>query len=280
MTKKIKVALIYKKNFSFLSKEHFDKTTYYFFMDALKRNPELDVKYFPVDKTFDTKNLENDFQVILLPENYTFGSPDELYGIDDLDIPVISRVGDFHDEKRYGKIKFHKKFKIDYYFNFMNESYFYKFYPRKFRYKTILFGIEPNLYTNDMPFDSRIDNKILNSGAIGKTTIKSRMANRILNPKKSGWYFYKLRTLCNNLSYVDYFGMKNNNYQYQNYQSLLTNYKASIAATTYYPTIKYWESAAAGCLTFMEITEKNNGSYLGFEDGKNAIFIDEKNYEQ
>ena len=34
-------------------------------------------------------NDENDFQVILLPENYTFGSPDELYGIDDLDIPMV-----------------------------------------------------------------------------------------------------------------------------------------------------------------------------------------------
>ena len=31
----------------------------------------------------------------------------------------------------------------------MDESYFYKFYPRKFRYKTILFGIEPDLYKND-----------------------------------------------------------------------------------------------------------------------------------
>ena len=34
--------------------------------------------------------------------------------------------------------------------------------------------------------------KFLNSGAIGKETIRSRVANKIINPKRSSWYFYKL----------------------------------------------------------------------------------------
>jgi hypothetical protein len=29
----------------------------------------------------------------------------------------------------------------------------------------------------------------------------------------------------------------------------------------------------------MEVTEKNQANILGFEDGKNAIFINEKNYK-
>ena len=29
----------------------------------------------------------------------------------------------------------------------------------------------------------------------------------------------------------------------------------------------------------MEITEKNNGEYLGYIDGESAIFINEKNYQ-
>ena len=37
---------------------------------------------------------------------------------------------------------------------------------------------------------------------------------------------------------------------------------------------------AAGCLTFMEVSEKNHATNLGFEDGKNAIFINEKNYTE
>ena len=44
--------------------------------------------------------------------------------------------------------------------------------------------------------------------------------------------------------------------------------------------IKYFEIPAAGCLTFMEVTEKNDCKFLGFEDGKNAIFINEENYKE
>ena len=49
MQKKTRVALIYKKNYTFFNEEHFDKTTYYFFMKALRRNNNLDVEFFPVE---------------------------------------------------------------------------------------------------------------------------------------------------------------------------------------------------------------------------------------
>ena len=61
------------------------------------------------------------------------------------------------------------------------------------------------------------------------------------------------------------------------YSILLSNYVAAIAATTFFPSIKYWEIPAAGCLTFMEITDKNKGEYTVFIDGKSAIFINEDN---
>ena len=44
--------------------------------------------------------------------------------------------------------------------------------------------------------------------------------------------------------------------------------------------MKYWENAAAGCLTFMEITKLNNGKEVGFIDGKSSIFINERNYKK
>ena len=53
MKEKIKVALIYKDDYIFLNKNHFDKTTYYFFMKALQRNQNLDITYFPSKNTFD-----------------------------------------------------------------------------------------------------------------------------------------------------------------------------------------------------------------------------------
>ena len=279
MTKKINVAFIYKPSYKFLTGNHFDNTTYYFFMLALKRNSRINISYFPEEKLFDTSKLKNKFDIILIPENYSEATP-ELIGIENLSIPVISRVGDPHDAKRKNKFIFHKKFKINYYFNFMDESYFYKYYPKNYNYKTIIFGLESSLYENVKPYNQRIKNKILNSGAIGKQTIKSRVANKIINPKRSSWYFYKLRTLCNKLKYVEHARDVEKNYKKKDYQHILSQYCASIGATTFYPTIKYWEISASGCLTFMEITKENHGEYLGYKDNETAIFINEKNYKK
>ena len=276
---KIKVAFIYKPSNQFLTGNHFDNTTYDFFMNALPRNKTLEMTYFPAEKYFDTYQLKDKFDIILLPANHSAGTPDILNGISSLDIPVISRVGDPHVALKTKKIMFHEKYNIDYYFNFMSENYFHEFYPKHFKYKTIIFGLESTLYKNVKNFQDRIKNKILNSGAVGKSTIKSRIANRILNPKRSSWYFYKLRTLCNNLPYVVHTGMIKKKYIYDDYPALLSKYRAAIAATTFYPTIKYWEISAAGCLPFMEITNLNKGNYLGYENYKTAIFINEKNYK-
>ena len=120
----------------------------------------------------------------------------------------------------------------------------------------------------------------MNSGNVGKKSIISRIANSIINQKRSAWYFYKLRTKCNYLSYVDHSSIQGNNYPNTNYPEYLSQYRAAIAATTYYPTQKYLEIPAAGCLAFMEFTKINDGSYLGFVDNETAIFINEKNYER
>ena len=56
---------------------------------------------------------------------------------------------------------------------------------------------------------------------------------------------------------------------------------SAIAASSDSPTIKYWEIAGAGCLTFMEITNFNRGmEFLDFVNNESAIFINEKNYVQ
>ncbi len=279
--KKTRVALIYKKNYTFFNENHFDKTTYYFFMKALSRNNDLDIQFFPTENEFDCNKLKGKVDVILLANNNTDATPEKLIGIKEIDIPVICRTGDPHWAKRYNQIEFHEKWKIDYYFNFMHENYFYKFYPKKLSYKTIVFGVETDIYKNlKSNFKNREKFKIVNSGALGKNTLKSRLANRILNPKRSGWYFYKLRTLCNSLEYVTHTRELEKKLPNLSYQELLSKFRTAIAATTFYPTIKYWETSAAGCLTFMEITKLNNGKYLGYTNGENAIFINEKNYKE
>ena len=156
--KKIKVAFIYHKNNIFLSGNHFDNTYYHFYINALKRNQTLDITYVPTDDIFDVSVLKDNFDIILLWENSEFGMPNELLGLDELDIPVITKVSDpFRASK---SIKLHKKWKIDHYFWMCHEDFFYELYPREFKYKTIIFGLESSLYRNVKPFNERIKNNV------------------------------------------------------------------------------------------------------------------------
>ena len=261
-----------------MSKTAWATTYYHFFINALNRHPDLEMHYFPVEKTFDTTKLDNNFDIILLWENHPWGSPDELTGINDLDIPVICRINDAHDAKLKGKIPYHEKYKIDHYFGYLPEPFFHKYYPKIFKYKEIFYGVEPKLYENLTPFSKRIKEKILCSGAAANSKLSFRLKD-ILRGEQSMWKHYKLRTKCIELPYVDYTPTLQHEYVNDQYPLLLMKYTASIASHSLYPVIKYWENTAAGCLTFMEITEENKANIMGFKDGENAVFINEKNYE-
>jgi len=278
--RKIRVALVYKKSYNYFQPDHFDQTSYDFFFKALKRNMQLEISYYPCEKKFNISKIKNKCDVILLPNNRTDGSPDVIIGIKNSNIPVISRTGDPYDAKKYNQIEFCEENKIDYLFSSIPDSFIYKYYPKNIKQKIIIFGLEPELYQNVPPFKTRIKDRILITGAMGRTDLKNRAANYILNPGRSGWYHYKLRTLCKELDYVEYSGMKGKKYLTEDYPTYTTKYRAIIAATTFYPTLKYWENAAAGCLTFMEITEKNDGYFLGYKDNETSIFINQKNYKE
>ena len=247
-------------------------------MNALNRHPELEMGYFPEEKKFDTSKIRDKFDVVLLWENHPWGSPEELVGIKNFDIPVICRINDAHDAKMKGKIDYHEKYKIDHYFGYLPDSFFYKYYPKNFKYKEIFYGVEPKLYENLTPFSKRIKNKILCSGAAASKKFSSRIIDA-LRGDHNMWRHYRLRTKCIDLPYVDYTTTLQHEFVNDKYPLLLMKYCGSIAAHSMYPVIKYWESTAAGCLTFMEVTEKNKADILGFKNGENAIFINEKNYE-
>jgi hypothetical protein len=276
--KKIRVAFIYHKSNIFLSGNHFDNTYYHFYINALKRNETLEVTYFPTDDIFDASILKDKFDVILLWENSDFGMPKELLGIQELDIPIVTKVSDPFRAKK--SLKLHKKWKIDHYFWMCHEDFFYDLYPRNFKYKTIIFGLEPSLYQNIKPFNKRIKNKILLTGALGNPKFFSKLINDIKRPKWNAYRFYHLRTMCSKLPGISYFPISNHNYVNDRYPKLLEKYSASIASSSYSPNIKYLENSAAGCLTFMEITKKNRGDYFGYNDEETAILINEDNYKE
>ena len=296
MKQKIRVALIHKKSYNYFQPNHHDRTTYDFFVTALKRDPNLEVMYFPAGNVFDASKLKGKYDIILLTSNRTDGTPNDLIGAKNLEIPIISRTGDCHYYKlpepataagenipidyNITQKNFDTNWKIDYYFGVIPKSYFYKYYPKEFKYKEIIFGLEPELYQNLKPYNKRVKDEILNTGVMGNKSIKSRIANKLLN-QFSGWQFYKLRTICNELPYVHHEGMKDGKYPFVgSFPKYLSQFRAAIAACTLYPVQKYWEIPAAGCLTFMEMTEKNDGYYLGFKDGETSIFMNEKNYKK
>ncbi|MBC8250103.1 MAG: glycosyltransferase family 1 protein [Candidatus Nitrosopelagicus sp.] len=285
--KKIKVAFIYRKCYNFFQPDHFDRTSYDFFFKALKRNEQLEISYYPCEKKFDVANIKGKCDVILLANNRAVdyddgssdGAPDELIGIKKLDVPVVSRTGDPHDAKKFNQIEFCEKNKIDYLFSSHPDSLIYKYYPKKIKQRIIIYGLESQSYQTVPSFKTRIKDRILITGKMGRTDLRNRIANYIINPRRSSWYLYKLRTLCSKLNYVEYNGMKGKQYVNEDYPTYTSKYRAIISATTFYPTLKYWENAAAGCLTFMEITKKNDGYFLGYKNNETAIFIDEKNYK-
>jgi hypothetical protein len=277
---KIKVAFIFKESNIFLSGNHFDNVFYNFFIKALARNNEIDIEYIHAETELDVSKFDDMFDVIILFDNHSWGIPDKLIGISNLKIPIISRIGDSQNAEKIGKIDNHNKFNIDYYFSFEPEFYFHKFYPKDFKYQNILFGIEPPLYQNLKEFDKRLENRILITGAVGNPKFSARLLNSLNRKKWSALQCYALRTKCTTLSYVDYTPTLSHKYVNDRYPLLLEKYRATIAATTYLANAKYWENAAAGCLTFMEITKLNRGEALGFVDNKSAIFINEYNYKE
>ena len=275
--KKIKVGFIHNSSNVFLKGNYFDNNYYHFFMKAIRRHNDIEVVDIESDEILDVKNLKEKFDIILLWENSDYGMPKDIIGLEDLNIPVIAKVGDPNRAK--SSIKLHKKWKINHYFHYFPEPLFHDFYPANFNYTTVRFGIEKKLYQNLKKFDERINDVILNSGAIGNRKFIGKIINSIRNPKWNALKYYYLRTICNDLNYVKYTHTLDHEYIGDKYPKLLEKYAAGIAATSLETTIKYWEIPAAGCLTFMEITDLNKGKYLGFIDGETSIFINKKNYK-
>lgn len=278
-SKKIRIAFVYMPCAG-LTKNYFFTTSHHFFMTALKRNPDIEISYFPSEKSFDAMKLKGKFDVILLFEDkLTPCSIEKLVDIKKTGIPVVVRTGDLQETKHFDISESQEKYGITAYFGYYAKDFFYEYYPKDCKYKTIFFGLESSLYQNLQPFSKRIKNRILNSGAIGNTKTISKIINRIKN-RDNALHHYYLRTICNKLPYVDYTPTLEHEYTGDKYPLLLQKYRASIAATTASYTAKYIEISAAGCLTFMEVTERNLAHTLNFQDGKSAIFINEKNYEK
>ena len=276
----IKVAMIYSSKATRINGHHSSKNAYNFFKRAVFRNRNLEVDYVDSLNKIDVSRLKKDYDVVLLAM-ITDAEGQALKGIKDTHIPVIARPNDPHTVLRFDRIGLSVSLKVDWFFDFYAPASFYKYYPKHFRYEVVHIGLEPSMYENVKPWNERISDKIAMSGVLDKPDLKHRLYYRVLlrrPPELSSWYHYKLRTKCNSLPYVTHTRDILPGQGTDTLPELLSRFRTGIAATTSFPTVKYKETPAAGCLTFMEITEQNHGSFLGYEDGKTAIFINETNY--
>lgn len=275
----IQVAFIYKPCPT-LTKENYFTHVNNFFMNALRRNKEISVTNYPTGDTFDINEIKSNTDVILFAENESIEGlmPENIKNIEKIDIPIISRIGDAHTIKKNDIKKNHDKYNITAYFSYQPEQLFRKFYGQKYEFRTIPFGIENPLYQEIVPFKKRIKTKILNSGALAPKKFLSKVVSKYFRPGDPITQ-YRLRTLCNDLPYIDYTQTLQHEYVGDRYQELLQKYTTSIAATDYCYTTKYLEIPASGCVSFMQVTETNYTNELGFRDNDTAVFINEKNYQ-
>ena len=155
----------------------------------------------------DVSSLHKNHDVVLIPDApyIDIATIFALRGIENTNIPVIAGAGDPHTAKKFDVLFRHKKLKINYYFSLYAPSSFYKYYPKHFKYETIIHGLEPSLYSNLRPYNERVHDRIAISGALGNHKLTRRIFHRIVTgrPKDlTSWYHYKLRTKCNSLPYV------------------------------------------------------------------------------
>ena len=280
MDKKIRVTFIYKDCIS-LSKNNYYTQHRNLLLNALKRNNQLEMNYVLTEDTFDINKIKGKTDIILLYEDqntYANCVPNELKKIKESNIPVIVKIGDPWDSKKYDAKAQQEKYKIDGYFGTHASDFFNKYYPKSFKYKCIFYGIEPSLYDNVLDYDKRIKNKILNSGAVANKKFHNRLFAKLFQGDQDPMKHYKLRTMCNDLPYVTYTTTLGHQYVGDKYPLLLQQYRAAIASTTDIYTMKYFEMPASGCLTFMEVNDNNYVKNLGYSNNENAIFINDKNY--
>lgn len=247
----MKIALIYDRKNPRLSGHWYWNHHHRFFMKGLPENPRVDVTKFSFnkDEEYDCLTLKN-FDVLLFccaPYWAKFLNADKVKGL------KVGQSGDSH-EINENYITAYRRLGIENVFNDQTKIYAKKFLPKDIKYHQIVFGINEEVYTANKPWISRRKDKILLSGTLWSS------------------YLYELRKACSKLEYVIYKRFPGK------YSDVLNQYRAAIAASTFYSVAKYWEMPACGCLTFMEATEENGCKDLGFIDGHNAIFIDKNNF--
>lgn len=273
MKQRYKVTFIYRKSNHYISGRYIDNAMYNFYFKAMKRNPRIDIEYACDDNEIDLASVSAGRDALIFMDVTRWGGPDRFLNADKVRIPKLFLASDCHDANYIAqgqtktRLQMCQEMGFDYYYDMQTANYFYRFWPREFRYKWVSWGIERELFDVVKPFRDRTSGVILNTGNLSDP-------------------WYSLRKKCNDLEFVRYVGYNNANhtqfdygttYVGDRYVELIQQYQAAIAAIDYNVCCKQIEIPAAGCLCFLQV-DGNDAAQWGYEDGKTAVFINYGNY--
>ncbi len=265
----INIAWIHNTNNPYLCGKRPNNNFLKFYQDALALADGVHLS-FVCQEDLDCKDIKG-HDVYLFFDTIDWGIP-KLRNIDALDGLKIVSINDAHscDAKgKNGKTRKEMLFEIGYDYCYYQHTpeYFKKFYPEVENYWWVPIGFDSRLYADVKPFRDRASSHSLLTGIVG-----------------DGMYYF--RKQCEKHPHVQYIApgsyegkkYRKKGHDGDGYKFMLENYKFAIASG-YQPANKYYEIPAAGCLCVAHMDEANGCEIMGFTNKKNALFINDSNYE-
>lgn len=278
----VRILALYSQYNDWYTPNHRELVLYHF-ANGLNKHPKMEVCLYPHSGTIPLNRLVKEYDAIFLL-SLDYSAACALRNLPENRIPVIARLDDPQRPTKYLIFDWLKKCRVIHGIEKFPLPCIRKYYPESILkdYTMIQYGIEPSLFdVCVIPWEERIANEVVISGVMPPRSLIERFINSLQEDKYfRRTYHYKLRAKCAELNNVVHIRQLSRQEMAKDYATLLGNYRAAIAASTWYPVVKYFEKPASGCLTFMEVTKQNHGAEIGFEDGVNAVFINKDNYKK
>ena len=273
--------MAYSSGFTRVNEGHSIKAEYYFFKHVSLNSKKLEVQQLNILNRISISKLEEHYDSILILSMDIVTS----FALKNVDynIMVITESCDLYCILVQNVTRLANNLKIEWLFDFYPYVPFHEFYLKHFQYGTTHVRLEPSLYTNEILCKERItDMMTIYDMADEKLNIVRMLCHNIYIRKLKillPSFQYKLRMKCNNLLYVVHTYEVDPSQRGKQLSNVLFIFRTTIVATTAYPIIRYKETPATECLTFMESIKKNHTTlHLEFTDDKNDVFVDETNY--
>ena len=274
--------MTYSSGFTRVNDSHLIKTEYYFFGHVILSGEILEIEQLDTLNRISILKLEEYYDSILILSMDTVASF-ALKNVKDYNIMTITESCNLHCIIVQKITELANNFEIEWFFYFYPSATFHEFYLKHFQYDATHVGLEPPLYTDKILCKERTADKMtIYDITDEKLNIVRMLCHNIYVRKLKTLlpsFQYKLRMKYNNLLYVVRTYDVCPSHSSGQLDNVLYVFMTTVVAMTVYLTVRYKETSATECLTFMKSIKRNHTAlHLGFKDDKNDVFVDESNY--